>query len=237
MRSKPGTRRLRLRRASRLVGLGGAGVPVAPSPTRRRPLLPRLNLPRRSLRPPKWNRRKRKRNQRLPLLGLWKRRPRLSRCPRRGGRFLAIVNGRRGGRAGAARRARGEERTGAVPGGTEAPAEATGEPPRRTRSARRYRCLRRAERVAIAAPAGEPAEAFTSALPLTIIRKTIAEHMARSAGEIPAAWSMVEADVTGLVRVRDARAARSSCASTASRLPTCRSPPRPSRRPYSGIRC
>ncbi len=65
-----------------------------------------------------------------------------------------------------------------------------------------------AERVAIAAPAGEPAppvEAFTSALPLTVIRKTIAEHMTRSAGEIPAAWSMVEADVTGLVRARDAR--------------------------------
>ena len=65
-----------------------------------------------------------------------------------------------------------------------------------------------AERVAIAAPASEPAppaEAFTSALPLTVIRKTIAEHMARSAGEIPAAWSMVEADVTGLVRARDTR--------------------------------
>ena len=67
-----------------------------------------------------------------------------------------------------------------------------------------------AERVAIPASTSEPTpptEAFTSALPLTVIRKTIAEHMARSAGEIPAAWSMVEADVTGLVRARDARRA------------------------------
>ncbi len=49
-------------------------------------------------------------------------------------------------------------------------------------------------------PAGPPA----SMLPLTAIRRTIAEHMARSAREIPAAWSMVEADVTGLVRARAA---------------------------------
>ncbi len=48
-----------------------------------------------------------------------------------------------------------------------------------------------------------PTEA-TSTLPLTAIRKTIAEHMARSAREIPAAWSMVEVDVTGLVRARAA---------------------------------
>ena len=51
--------------------------------------------------------------------------------------------------------------------------------------------------------AAQPGEA-SSALPLTAIRKTIAEHMARSSREIPAAWSMVEADVSGLVRARAA---------------------------------
>ena len=56
-------------------------------------------------------------------------------------------------------------------------------------------------------PPAAPLYAATSALPLTIIRKTIAEHMARSAREIPAAWSMVEADVSGLVRARAARRA------------------------------
>ena len=54
-----------------------------------------------------------------------------------------------------------------------------------------------------APPASPPGEA-TSTLPLTAIRKTIAEHMARSSREIPAAWSMVEADVSSLVRVRAA---------------------------------
>ncbi len=44
----------------------------------------------------------------------------------------------------------------------------------------------------------------TTVLPLTPLRRTIAEHMARSAREIPAAWTMVEADVTGLVRWRRA---------------------------------
>ena len=46
--------------------------------------------------------------------------------------------------------------------------------------------------------------AETSELPLTPIRRIIAEHMARSAREIPAAWAMVETDVTRLVRARDA---------------------------------
>ena len=43
-----------------------------------------------------------------------------------------------------------------------------------------------------------------STLPVTPIRRAIADHMARSASEIPAAWAMVEADVTGLVRAREA---------------------------------
>ena len=46
--------------------------------------------------------------------------------------------------------------------------------------------------------------ADTSELPLTPVRRIIAEHMARSAREIPAAWAMVETDVTRLVRARDA---------------------------------
>ena len=48
------------------------------------------------------------------------------------------------------------------------------------------------------------ADADTTVLPLTALRKTIAAHMERSAREIPAAWAMVEADVTGLVSCRDA---------------------------------
>ncbi len=46
--------------------------------------------------------------------------------------------------------------------------------------------------------------AETSELPLTPVRRIIAEHMARSAREIPAAWAMVETDVTRLLRARDA---------------------------------
>ena len=42
---------------------------------------------------------------------------------------------------------------------------------------------------------------------LTPLRKTIAEHMTRSAREIPAAWTMVEVDVTGLVRFRESKKA------------------------------
>ena len=38
---------------------------------------------------------------------------------------------------------------------------------------------------------------------LTPIRRMIADNMARSASEIPEAWSTVEADVTGLVRLRE----------------------------------
>ena len=51
----------------------------------------------------------------------------------------------------------------------------------------------------------EPAPAAdTSVMPLTPVRRIIAEHMARSSREIPAAWAMVETDVTRLVRARDA---------------------------------
>ena len=53
----------------------------------------------------------------------------------------------------------------------------------------------------------EPAPAAaedTSVMPLTPVRRIIAEHMARSSREIPAAWSMLEVDVTRLVRTRDA---------------------------------
>ena len=57
---------------------------------------------------------------------------------------------------------------------------------------------------AASAPPVSPQGEATSTLPLTAIRKTIAEHMARSAREIPAAWSMVEADASGLVRARTA---------------------------------
>ncbi|MXW29290.1 MAG: 2-oxo acid dehydrogenase subunit E2 [Chloroflexi bacterium] len=50
----------------------------------------------------------------------------------------------------------------------------------------------------------EPVAEDTSVRPLTPVRRIIAEHMARSSREIPAAWSMVEVDVTRLVRTRDA---------------------------------
>ncbi|MDE2838815.1 MAG: 2-oxo acid dehydrogenase subunit E2 [Chloroflexota bacterium] len=49
-----------------------------------------------------------------------------------------------------------------------------------------------------------PAAEATSVMPLTPVRRIIAEHMARSSREIPAAWSMVETDVTRLVRAREA---------------------------------
>jgi len=41
------------------------------------------------------------------------------------------------------------------------------------------------------------------ALPLTPIRRTIADHMSKSATQIPHAWTMVEADVTSLVKHRE----------------------------------
>ncbi len=48
-------------------------------------------------------------------------------------------------------------------------------------------------------------EQAVKVLPLTPLRKIIAAHMERSAREIPAAWSMFEADVTGLVAYRSAQ--------------------------------
>ena len=56
-------------------------------------------------------------------------------------------------------------------------------------------------------PAEEVFDPETSVVGLTAIRRTIAAHMARSASEIPAAWSMVEVDVSGLVRARAAHRA------------------------------
>ena len=41
-------------------------------------------------------------------------------------------------------------------------------------------------------------------VPLTPVRRTIADNMTRSASDIPEAWSTVEVDVTGLVALRDA---------------------------------
>lgn len=61
-----------------------------------------------------------------------------------------------------------------------------------------------------AAPAQQPPGAAPAAnadeerVPLTPLRRVIAANMARSATEIPAAWSITEVDATGLVRLRDA---------------------------------
>jgi 2-oxoisovalerate dehydrogenase E2 component (dihydrolipoyl transacylase) len=68
--------------------------------------------------------------------------------------------------------------------------------------------LRYIEGRGAAVSAVEPRPAVASgpeeeAAPLTAVRRRIAEHMVRSAGEIPAAWSLVEVDVTGLVRRRE----------------------------------
>ncbi len=52
-----------------------------------------------------------------------------------------------------------------------------------------------------AATAGAPGTAYT-VVPLTPTRRTIAENLKRSNLEAPQAWTMVEADVTGLVRLR-----------------------------------
>lgn len=55
---------------------------------------------------------------------------------------------------------------------------------------------------AVAAPAlAGPDE---EAVPLTPVRRIIAENMTRSASQIPHAWTMYEVDVTGLVRRREA---------------------------------
>ena len=51
------------------------------------------------------------------------------------------------------------------------------------------------------APSGCAAE---ERMPLSAVRRMIAANMARSASEIPAAWSITEVDVSGLVRRREA---------------------------------
>lgn len=51
------------------------------------------------------------------------------------------------------------------------------------------------------APAGSADE---ERVPLSAVRRIIAANMARSASEIPAAWSITEVDVSGLVRRREA---------------------------------
>ena len=50
--------------------------------------------------------------------------------------------------------------------------------------------------------AGAPADGDVR-VPLRPVRRMIAENMVRSASEIPEAWTVVEADVTGLVRLRE----------------------------------
>jgi 2-oxoisovalerate dehydrogenase E2 component (dihydrolipoyl transacylase) len=60
-----------------------------------------------------------------------------------------------------------------------------------------------APRPAAAAPAGQLAE-DEELVPLTPMRRAIAEHMVRSVQTSPHAWGMVEIDVTPLVRAREA---------------------------------
>ena len=49
----------------------------------------------------------------------------------------------------------------------------------------------------------EQAESQDQVITLSPVRRTIAQHMVKSATEIPHAWSMVEVDVNGLVKYRD----------------------------------
>ncbi|MCH8346201.1 MAG: 2-oxo acid dehydrogenase subunit E2, partial [Chloroflexi bacterium] len=57
---------------------------------------------------------------------------------------------------------------------------------------------------AVVAPAG-PVEQEEETLPLTAIRRTIAQRMAASKFSAPHAWLVMEADVTGIVRLREAQ--------------------------------
>lgn len=52
------------------------------------------------------------------------------------------------------------------------------------------------------APAPLPADADEQRIPLTPVRRMIAEAMARSVSQIPHAWSIIEADITNLVGLR-----------------------------------
>ena len=54
-----------------------------------------------------------------------------------------------------------------------------------------------------APPAPQPAAGGDTVIELTPVRRMIAQHMVRSATEIPHAWSMVEVDVSGLVQRRE----------------------------------
>ncbi|MSQ22053.1 MAG: 2-oxo acid dehydrogenase subunit E2 [Dehalococcoidia bacterium] len=56
---------------------------------------------------------------------------------------------------------------------------------------------------ALAAPAGQAAGPDEEAVPLTPIRRIIAENMMKSATQIPQAWSALEVDVTSLVARRE----------------------------------
>ncbi|MEO6045254.1 MAG: dihydrolipoamide acetyltransferase family protein [Tepidiformaceae bacterium] len=58
------------------------------------------------------------------------------------------------------------------------------------------------QRAAAAAPQGSDSQPAYTVVPLTPTRRTIAENLKRSNLEAPQAWTMVEADVTGLVRLR-----------------------------------
>jgi 2-oxoisovalerate dehydrogenase E2 component (dihydrolipoyl transacylase) len=58
---------------------------------------------------------------------------------------------------------------------------------------------------AASARAVSPRQPETSVRPLTPLRRMIADHLTRSAREIPAAWSMMEVDVSGLLRLRASR--------------------------------
>ena len=55
--------------------------------------------------------------------------------------------------------------------------------------------------VAATVPAGVGAD--EEAVAVSAVRRMIAEHMSRSASEIPHAWSMIEVDVTGLAAYRE----------------------------------
>ena len=57
---------------------------------------------------------------------------------------------------------------------------------------------------AAARPAALVAAADEEVLPLTPVRRMIAENMVRSTSQIPAAWSTIEVDVTSLVHRREA---------------------------------
>jgi 2-oxoisovalerate dehydrogenase E2 component (dihydrolipoyl transacylase) len=62
---------------------------------------------------------------------------------------------------------------------------------------------KRERSTAPAPPADAAPERGDSRVPLTATRRTIAAHMSESHRTIPAAWMAVEADVTGLVALRD----------------------------------